>query len=104
MTDDTVFNKVEDKRLPASFVGKVLLENEIRKDNFYWLYATEYIDGLYEDCSDTNLHKRIELLLSIQEWRYKLFCLESIINLFDSIAAYELEDKTRIENVFAYLF
>jgi hypothetical protein len=43
-TDDSVFTKVEDRKLPASLGAALYIENEVGKNNYELYYANQYID------------------------------------------------------------
>jgi hypothetical protein len=44
VTDESVFTKVEDRKLPPSIGASVYLENEVSKINNELYYANQYID------------------------------------------------------------
>ena len=47
VTDDSVFNKVENRKQPPSLASAVYLENEVIRNNWEFYNANQYIEHLF---------------------------------------------------------
>ena len=80
VTDDSVFQLIDDLRQPPSLASRTYLENEVKVgDNQEFLYANQYVEHWYSNStapssSDSNL----ELLLGVQGWRFRVFDYQNI--------------------------
>jgi hypothetical protein len=90
-TDESVFAKIEDRKLPPSLGAAVYLENEVLKISNELYYSNQYIDHWFQSASnaDANSNDRnLELLLGIQGWRSNIFdlpLLKDTVTNFDDL-------------------
>lgn len=90
-TDESVFAKIEDRKLPASLGAAVYLENEVKKISNELYYSNQYIDHWFQSAqtADANSNDRnLELLLGVQGWRSNIFDLAQIsdtVTNFDNL-------------------
>jgi hypothetical protein len=100
-TDSSVFAQLSKKQQPANLAAQVLLEHEIFQTNYEWDYSSNYVNHFYgidaEDSADTNL----ELLLGVQQWRYCVFCPETILRNKQGLEEMDDEEKVRIMTLYA---
>jgi hypothetical protein len=91
-TDESVFAKIEDRKLPPSLGAAVYLENEVQKISNELYYSNQYIDHWFQNSqnADANSNDRnLELLLGIQGWRSNIFdipILKDTVNNFESLS------------------
>lgn len=67
-TDESVFTKVEDRKLPPSIGAAVYLENEVMKIENELYYSNQYIDHWFQDQKNAvkeSNDRNLELLLGV---------------------------------------
>lgn len=108
VTDDSVFDKIEDRKQPPSVGAAVLLENEVAKNDYELYYSNQYIDHWFmgndsqvdPDSKDRNL----ELLLGIQGWRANAFDLRRVYNVYSNINSLEDTDQIAYQQLMGKAF
>jgi DNA-directed RNA polymerase len=84
VTDESVFAKIEDRKLPPSLGAAVYLENEVFKIENELYYSNQYIDHWFQDQKNAvqeSNDRNLELLLGVQGWRSNAFDLPIIYDV-----------------------
>jgi hypothetical protein len=85
VTDDSVFQKLEERKQPPSFAARVYLENEVqRTENHELYYANQYIEHWWQSDAPQSNDENLELLLGVQGWRYRIFALDRLQNIYNN--------------------
>ena len=101
ITDDSVFNKIEDRKQPASLGAAIYLENEVKKISNELYYSNQYVDHWFNDPSNTTTsnNRNLELLLGVQGWRSNIFDLARIQDVNKNIYSMSDEEKDTYQQV-----
>ena len=94
VTDDSVFSRIEDKLQPPTFGSAIYLAYDVLNHNYQFQYPNEYVEHIFlEKDVDYSSDENLDLLLSIQQWRYGIFELPYIQQLRDDF--YEMTDEEK---------
>lgn len=96
-TDESVFAKIEDRKLPPSLGAAVYLENEVKKISNELYYSNQYIDHWFQSAqnADANSNDRnLELLLGVQGWRSNFFDLRLLSDTVTNFESLSEADQT----------
>jgi len=102
ITDDSVFNKIEERKQPASLGAAVYLENEVAKISHELYYSNQYVDHWFNDPAiNTSNNRNLELLLGVQGWRANVFDLPRIQDINNNIYNMPEDQKESYQQLLA---
>jgi len=85
ITDDSVFSRVEQRKQPPTIASQVLLEHEVKKNNYNFDYSRDYVEHMFSGENENSSDENLELLLSVQQWRFCIFCLPYIRDNYEEL-------------------
>mmetsp|Transcript_19520 Transcript_19520/g.14211 ORF Transcript_19520/g.14211 Transcript_19520/m.14211 type:complete len:441 (-) Transcript_19520:1937-3259(-) len=101
VTDDSVFQRLEEKLQPPTFASAMYLAYDVLNYNYHFNYANNYLEHFFVDSKvDYSSDLNLELLLATQTWRGGIFDLPMVREVQNNYYSMEKEDQQRITNLF----